>query len=90
MRPFKYYRGCDFGKDKRRYSECEKLMGLLEARCVELGLWIQNPTTQQLMDMFEAAKDAINVSLTTPMGREARLSQSGWRSIYRKIFERRQ
>lgn len=64
-------------------------MNRVQDRCVELGLWVNNPTTQQLNDMFEAAKDAINVSLTTPMGREARNSQLGWRSIYRKIFERR-
>jgi hypothetical protein len=64
-------------------------MNLVKTRCVELGLWVDNPTTQQLNDMFEAAKDAINVSLTTPMGREARVSQASWRCIYRKIFELR-
>ncbi len=63
---------------KKRVSDMHMLMGRLEKKLKDDEAWVDAPTVAQVNEMFEHAKEVLELDETTPTGRKRRRGQLVW------------
>jgi hypothetical protein len=72
---------------KKRLSELKGLMQTLERTAKEKGVYFEgdNPTTEQVLAMYNASKSLLPSDTKTAKGRRTRVSEHKWRTVVNQM-----
>jgi hypothetical protein len=77
------YSGVSVSRAHRQFSS---LMGMIESKLKDSSQWVEDPTMDQILNMFELGKAALAISTTTQTGaKRSRPSQLSWRTVYNEV-----
>lgn len=89
--PFKLLRPVDIAdkNERKRLSDFGKLMAMLEQPLLQNKQLIPQPEPEEVQQMFDAAKSAIDLDLNAPNDRKRRKTQLAWTTVL-KLQRQRQ
>lgn len=89
--PYRRFESCDFvdQKQRKRLSDMQALMGPIARALKQRKVWRDDPTVDQVNEMWDVGSEIIAVARTTDAGRPRRMRQMSWTSQL-KLYRKRQ